>query len=153
MVTDELSYAELFQPTQELVKEKSDGSIASARATCDGLKRERERDESRERAGRVPYVRMSHNASPATFMATATHAPSQKVSQQDEQICQASLIIYRLGPSYNVLAVVKDGDQGVEPKLVSRSSVLGVEGVKKLLQLFSVVRKGVTWSCRGCQKL
>lgn len=90
----------------------------------------------------MPYVRMSHNARPATFMTTATHAPSPKVSQQDEQICQASPIIYRLSPFHNVLAVVKDGDQGVEPKLVSRSSVLGVEGVKKLLQLFSVVRKG-----------
>ncbi|KAK1509625.1 hypothetical protein CTAM01_01748 [Colletotrichum tamarilloi] len=77
------------------------------------------------------------------------HAPSQKVSQQDEQICQASLIIYRLGPSYNVLAVVKDRDQGVEQKLVSRSSVLGVEGVEKLLQLFSVARKGVTWELSG----
>lgn len=82
-------------------------------------------------------------------MATATHAPSQKVSQQDEQICQASPIIYRLGLFRNVLAVVKDGDQGVEPNLVSRSSVMGVEGVKKLLQLFSVVRKGVTWELSG----
>lgn len=64
------------------------------------------------------------------------HAPSQKVSQQHEQICQTSPILYRLGPFYNVLAIVKDRDQGVEPKLVSRSSVMGVEGAKKLLQPF-----------------
>ncbi|KAK1637281.1 hypothetical protein BDP81DRAFT_221774 [Colletotrichum phormii] len=143
----------LSQPAsqQQVGGGESDGSIATARATCDGP---RERENMSEMSRGLVACPMNVSQRPSVHIHGYGHTPPKGQANSMSRL-PSSPTIYRLGPFYNALAVVKDRDQRVEPKLVSRSSAMGVEGVKKLLQLFSVAlrRGGVVGVARSSRKL